>query len=126
MENFVVQDLVLALAVLLRQPYLGRIHLINSTDQDALKWVLTSADALQKLARWRIRLLELDFEIVHRAGIKHQVSVKLWRLTNEGFDKINVGEEVPVLIVDESKEQQNVKTANLDQTSRARKKPTAT
>lgn len=58
-------------AVLLLEPYLVLSFGIIRTDDESLKWLLTSADTLEKLARWRFRLLELEFEVVHRAGIKH-------------------------------------------------------
>lgn len=59
-------------AVLLLKSYSGRICFIISSSKVTLKWLLTSADVSEKLARWFLLLFQFDIEVVHRAGIKQQ------------------------------------------------------
>lgn len=41
-------------------------------DHEALRWILTKADPTRKLTRCRLRLWELEFDIVYPASIKHR------------------------------------------------------
>lgn len=43
-------------------------------------------DASRRLARWRLRLSELDFDFVHRAGGKRQAVYALSRVHTDGKD----------------------------------------
>lgn len=58
--------------VLLLQTYLEPGCSIIHMNHEAFKWMLASPDASRKPARCRLRLLELDIEVVHRANTKHQ------------------------------------------------------
>lgn len=58
----------------------------------------------------RFPLLELDFEVVYKAGIKYQAPDALSRFKQSGMDKTRIEEELPVLIIDGIEEQGNVKT----------------
>lgn len=51
-----------------------------------------------KLTRWRLRLLEYDFEIVYRADVKHQAAGALFRLCTTGVDYTELEEEIPVMV----------------------------
>lgn len=64
----------------------GRCFTIR-TDHDALRWILNMADATGKLARFCQRLQELEFDVVHREGIKHQAADALSRLGTKGEDQ---------------------------------------
>lgn len=66
--------------VLVLRLYLWASHFMICTDHKPLKLLLPSADALDKLERCRLTLLNLYFNVVSRAGIRHQVSDKLSRL----------------------------------------------
>lgn len=57
-----------------------------------------------------MRLLEADFDVVHRASIKHEAPDSLLRLKTDGTDKSNFDEELSVLVVYEPEEQHEVKT----------------
>ena len=62
-------------AVLMLRPYLEGSHFIVSTYQNALRWMMTLNDPTGRLMRWRLRLLEFDYEIVYRPGRVHQVPI---------------------------------------------------
>ena len=55
-------------SVLLLRPYLEGAPFVIRTDHDSLRWLLNIADVSGRLARWRLRLSEFDFEVVHRPG----------------------------------------------------------
>lgn len=58
-------------SVLLLRPYLEGTQFIIQTDHESLWWILDLADATEKLARRRLRLSELNYDVVHRAEVKH-------------------------------------------------------
>ena len=92
-------------AVLLLRPYLEGTRYTIRTDHDALRWILNMADATGKLARWRLRLAEYEFDVVHRAGVKHQAADALSRLPTDGEDKAPLDDEIPVLVIQHDDEQ---------------------
>ena len=51
--------------------------------------------------RWRLRLQELDFEPVHRPGIKHQAPDALSRLATDGHDSTNLDFDISVVEITE-------------------------
>lgn len=51
--------------------YLEGTRFTIKTDHEALRWSLTMTEATGKQARWRLRLRETEYDIVHRAGIKN-------------------------------------------------------
>lgn len=72
--------------VLLLRSYLDSSRFAIRTDHEANKWLLTTSNAFGKLARWPIRLSELEFDIAHRADIKHTAVDSLSRLPTNGAD----------------------------------------
>ena len=50
------------------------------TDHSSLRWLQTLKEPEGRLARWAIQLQACDFEIIHRAGNKHQNTDGLSRL----------------------------------------------
>lgn len=97
-------------AVLLLWNYLRPSCFIILTTHEALKWLLTSADALGKLAKRLLRLLKFDIKAAHRACIKHLVPAALSRLKAGGIGKNRLEKEVPVLKINATKEQGDVQT----------------
>jgi RNase H-like domain found in reverse transcriptase len=51
--------------------YLEGQKFIIRTDHHSLRWVLNSSDAQGRLARWRLRLLEFDYEVQYNPGALH-------------------------------------------------------
>lgn len=73
-----------------------------------------SSDDSGKLARWRLRLLSFDFEVVHRDGIDHQVPEALSSLKTEPTDKNNLDETLPEPMINDTEEKGDVKTEDSD------------
>lgn len=74
-------------SVLLLRPHLKKICFKIRTDHDALNWILSLTDSTVWLGRWRLRLSELDFDVVNHAGIKHQATEAFSRLNTSGKDE---------------------------------------
>lgn len=60
--------------VLLLHPYLERAKFVLRTDYHELEWILNLSNATRNLVRCRLRLPEFKFEVIHLAGIIHQVA----------------------------------------------------
>jgi len=86
-------------AVLMLRPYLYGTRFTLRTDHESLRWILNLSDASGKLQRWRLRLLEFEFDVVHRPGIKHQAADALSRLNTQGEDEEPLEDEVPTLLI---------------------------
>lgn len=54
---------------------------------------------MEKPVRWRLHLSEFEFDIIHRAGIKHQAVDALSQLKTKGVDTMPLQNEVPVLTI---------------------------
>ena len=50
------------------KPYLFGNSFTLVTDDEPLKWLMTTHELTGKLARWSLLLQEYDFTVVHRAG----------------------------------------------------------
>lgn len=83
---------------------------INRKDKEALKWLSMSQEVLNKLARWRLRLLKSTSKLVHNTCIKSQELNALSTLKTGRTEKTNINEELPVIVIAESKEQCHVET----------------
>lgn len=79
--------------------YLERTRFTIRTDQEALQWVLTMAEAPRKLAEWHLRMSEFEFDTVHCTGIRHQTGEALSHLKTKEEDNSTLVDEVPVLIL---------------------------
>jgi transposase InsO family protein len=89
-------------AVLLLRPYLERVHFLIRSDQVALRWLLDLKDPSGRLARWRLRLAEYNFEIIYRPGIKNSLADGCSRLKSSGSDKAPCDDAVPCFVVSEA------------------------
>lgn len=56
-------------------------------------------DATGKLARWRLRLPEFDFEVFHWAYLKHQAAHALFRRPTTRMDKSPLEDNIHVLTI---------------------------
>ena len=86
-------------AVLMLRPYVEGTHFVVRTDHQALKWILDLKESTGRLARWRLRLMEFDFEVVHKPGAFHKAPDALSRLPTTEVDNTEVDDEVPTYCV---------------------------
>ena len=79
------------------RPYIEGTRFVVRTDHNALRWMMTTNDPQGRLMRWRLRLMEFDYEIVYGPGRVHQVQDALSRLLREGGteDDATIDEETP-------------------------------
>jgi RNase H-like domain found in reverse transcriptase len=70
-------------AILHLRPYLEGQTFIIRTDHHSLRWVLNLSDAQGRLARWRLRLLEFDYEVQYHPGALHHGADMMSRLRSE-------------------------------------------
>lgn len=80
----------------------GGISAHRPPGHNALKWIVNLTDSTEKLVRWRLRLLELELDIVHYTGIKHQTADVLLPLRNTRTDQTPIGDEIQVLCITSS------------------------
>lgn len=85
--------LALPRALLLLSKHLEGHKCPNCTDQDALKWMLNEVDGIATLERWQLRLLEFEFDVMHRAGIKSKAAIALSRLEAGAMDTTKLDED---------------------------------
>lgn len=85
-------------AVLMLRTYVEGHRFTIRTDQDALRCILNMEDATGKPARWRLRLKELEFDVVNRAGIKNQAADVLYGLETEEEDTADLKDEFYVIL----------------------------
>lgn len=87
-------------AVQILRPYLESTHFDLYTDHQALCWVMSMANASGRLARWRLRLLEHDFTIHYRKGLKNQVADAVSRLPTLGETATTPDLDIPCFVVE--------------------------
>jgi hypothetical protein len=68
-------------AIIQLRPYLEWKKIFILTDHHLLRWVLNLYGAQGRLARWRIRLLEFDFEVEHCPRKEHNGADTMTRLS---------------------------------------------
>jgi RNase H-like domain found in reverse transcriptase len=70
-------------AILHLRPYVEGQKFIIRTDHHSLRWVLNLSDPQGRLARWRLRLLEFDYEVQYHPGALHHGADMMLRLRSE-------------------------------------------
>lgn len=91
-------------AVKLSCPYReGKLFTVCA-NHDSLKWILNLVDGIGMFARWRLRKLEVELDIVHSAGIKNQAANVLSRLDAPGMDDIDMDKDLPVALTEDLSE----------------------
>ena len=87
-------------AILQLRPYLEGQRFLIRTDHHSLRWVLNLSDAQGRLARWRLRLLEFDFEVEYSPGKEHHGADTLSRLPVEQPVSAPLDTEIPCFTVE--------------------------
>jgi hypothetical protein len=90
--------LAIVLAILQLRPYLEGKKFLIRTDHHSLRWVLNLSDAQGRLARWRLRLLEFDFEVEYSPGKEHKVADPMSRLPTSPQPEESPDIPVPVTV----------------------------
>jgi len=80
--------------------YLEGAEFVVRCDYRALLSVLTDMSPNGRINRWRLRLLEYNYEIRHKPGKDHQVSDTLSRLPTVGLESSHLNGDIPVLAVE--------------------------
>jgi RNase H-like domain found in reverse transcriptase len=70
-------------ATLHLRPYLEGQNFIIRTDHHSQRWVLNLSDGQGRLARWRLRLLEFDYEVQYHPGALHHGADMMSRIRSE-------------------------------------------
>lgn len=70
-------------SVLMLRPYPEGSHFEIWTDHQAWRTILDLKESTGRLARWRLRLLEFDFEVVNRPDKYHHAADAMSRLPKE-------------------------------------------
>lgn len=83
-------------AVQLRLPYLENQRFTIRQYHDSLKWIPDLSDACRRLARWRLQLFELEFDVALRSGSLHQAAGAPWGLRTDG-EETNDIDDNPLL-----------------------------
>ena len=84
-------------ALFMLRPYVQGTRLIVRTYHSALRWMLHMDGAHGRLARWRLRLSEIDSLDVTRAGAAYHSTDTMFRLATTALDTMPFPEEIPCL-----------------------------
>lgn len=69
------------------------------TDHDSLKWIRNLEDSTSNLVHWRLRTLEFEFFVGHRASIKNQDADRLFWLEAGGAYTTDWNDDFPDVLV---------------------------
>ena len=97
-------------AISLLRPYLEGTRFTVRTDHNSLTWILSITPSEGRLARWRLRLSEFDFDIQYRPGIKNVVPGALSRIETTGEDRTSLEEDIPTFLLQEGERQNTLAT----------------
>jgi len=79
-------------------PYLEGDRFLVRTDHDCLRWILNiEGSGNPHLARWRLRLSELEFDVAYKPGMKHYQADSIARLESGASEETAFDAAVPVL-----------------------------
>jgi transposase InsO family protein len=82
------------------RPYVEGKRFTVRTDHNALRWVMNLSDAQGRLARWRLRLAEFDFQVEYSPGASHHAADAMSRLPHQPVPDDAIDAEIPVLTVE--------------------------
>lgn len=86
-------------SIIFLHPHIEGERLSIRTDKNSLLWILNLADAAGRLAQCELHFSEFDIDVVHCAGIKHEVADVLSQLLTEGTVNKPLKAKLPVLVI---------------------------
>ena len=79
------------------RPYLEGDCFLVRTDHDCLRWILNIVGSGNpRLARWRVRLSELEFDFAYKPGMTHFLADSISRMKSGASDETAFDDAVPV------------------------------
>jgi len=82
------------------RPYLEGDRFLVRTDHDCLWWILKiECSGNPRLARWRLCLSELEFDVAYKPGMTHYMAESISRLKSGASDETTFDDAVPVFAV---------------------------
>ena len=100
-------------ASLTLRAYLKGERFLVRADHDWLRWLLNiDGTANGRLARWRMRLNELAFDIAYKSGQAHWLADSMSRLVTSGADRSAADTGLPVFVLTRAEAARGLKTAN--------------
>lgn len=94
--------------MLILLPNLERNRFTVRWDSDFQKWIPNLADATGRLAPWRRRLSEFEFDLVHRAGNNYKAADALSQMLTDGSDTALIKEKLHIAVIDATSNHMNV------------------
>jgi len=92
--------LAVVLASLKLRPFIEGDRFPVRTDHDCLQWILNiEGSGNPRLARWRLRLSELEFDVAYRPGMTHYKADSISRLESGASDETAFDDAVLVFAV---------------------------
>ena len=82
-------------AIQLLRPYIERTTFEVYTDHQPLRWLLTISEPSGRLARWILLLLEFDFTVRYKKGIKNTIADAISLLLTFGGSSVDVNPDIP-------------------------------
>jgi len=78
------------------RPYLEGDRFLVRTNHDCLRWILNiEGSGNPRLARWRLRLSELEFDVAYKPGMTHYLADSISRLESGASDETAFDDAVP-------------------------------
>lgn len=81
------------------RPCLGNTIFAIRTDHGSLKWILNISDSTGRLAHWRPRLLDYEFDVFHCVRIMNQTADTLSRPKKIGQDRTQPEDDLLILAI---------------------------
>jgi hypothetical protein len=102
------EALAIVWAVKTLRPYVERKPFKFRTDHCALRWLYgAAADGNSRIERWRLTIANFDFEVLYRPGMKNQAADAMSRLLTSVAHSPEPIDEIPVLVVIVTEEEEN-------------------
>lgn len=86
-------------STLLLRLFLGGSRFLFQTDRNSFRLIVNVTDDSGRLTRWRLRLLEFDFDAEHQAGVKHQAANALQRLLSNDIDIADLEDDLSDMLI---------------------------